>query len=215
LRHAPSGLRRASETSVHDVKADAAQRRMLEGFRNGSDDAKSERLPKPHGNAVRLRNRVELHRGVSLLTSPGERVLAERAPHPPAPRIAGDHEARRGDVRARAGTVGAHMSRPKHAWAVAGHDRVAGRSFYPHVPCLLGRPSGVVSESLTGGDDLPEDGPDGRPVSVDVFANPHRSILTESLNQGRIFFEPPSGKCEGADARRRWPGLWCPEHIVA
>jgi len=74
------------------------------------------------------------------------------------------------------------MSHPKHAWAVAGHDRVAGRSFYPHVPSLLGRPSGVVSESLTGGDDLPEDGPDGRPVSVDVFTNPHRGILTEGLS---------------------------------
>jgi len=69
---------------VHDVKADATQRGVLKSLGNGPDDVKSERLPKSHGDVVRFHNGVELHRGVSLLTSPGERVLAERTSDPPA-----------------------------------------------------------------------------------------------------------------------------------
>ena len=69
---------------MHDVKADAAQRGVLKSLGNGPDDVKSERLPKSHGDVVRFHNGVELHRGVSLLTSPGERVLAERTSDPPA-----------------------------------------------------------------------------------------------------------------------------------
>src|SRR5918995_6207077 len=134
---------------------------MLESLRDSSNDVESKRLVKPHGDAVGFDDGVELHRGVPLLTSPTERVLAERTPDPPAPRIAGDHEARRGDVRARTGTIGSHLRRPEHARAVAGHDRAAGRGLHPHTPGLLGRPSWVVRESLAGGDNLPKDGPDG------------------------------------------------------
>ena len=70
---------------MHDVKADAAQRGVLKSLGNGPDDVKSERLPKSHGDVVRFHNGVELHRGVSLLTSPGERVLAERTSDPRPP----------------------------------------------------------------------------------------------------------------------------------
>jgi hypothetical protein len=34
---------------VHDVEADAPQRRVLESLWDGADDAKPERLPQPHG----------------------------------------------------------------------------------------------------------------------------------------------------------------------
>jgi hypothetical protein len=91
---------------------------MLESLGNGPDDAKFERSPKSNGDVVRFRDSVELHRGVSLLTSPRERVLPQLTPNPPAPRIAGDHEARRGDVRARTGAVGPHLRRPEHPRAV-------------------------------------------------------------------------------------------------
>ena len=155
---------------------------MLESLGNGTDDAKSERSPKSHSDVVPFRDGVELHRGVPLLTSPRERVLPQRTSDPPAPRIAGDHEARRGDVGARTGAVGPHLRRPKHPRAGEGHNRVAGRGLYPHVLGLLGGPSRVVSESVTGGDDLPEDGPDGRPVGVDVSTNLHRGILIEAPN---------------------------------
>jgi hypothetical protein len=73
---------------VHYVKTDAAQCRVLKSLGNGSDDVKSECLPKSHGDVVRFHNGVELHSGVSLLTSPRERVLAERTSDPPASRIA-------------------------------------------------------------------------------------------------------------------------------
>jgi hypothetical protein len=82
ILRAPDGIRRTSEASVHDVEADAASRGVLESFGNGSDDAKPERLPEPHGDVVRFRNGVKLHRGVSLLTGPGECVLAESASAP-------------------------------------------------------------------------------------------------------------------------------------
>jgi hypothetical protein len=55
---------------------------VLKSLGNGPDDVKSERLPKSHGGVVRFRNGVELHRGVSLLASPRERVLAERTSDP-------------------------------------------------------------------------------------------------------------------------------------
>jgi hypothetical protein len=89
---------------------------MLKGLGNGPDDVKSERLPKSHGDVVRFHNRVELHSGVPLLTGPGERVLTERTSDPLAPRLSGYHEARRCDVRARTGAVGANVGRPEHAW---------------------------------------------------------------------------------------------------
>jgi hypothetical protein len=79
---------------VHDVKADAPKRRVFKSLGNGPNDVKPKFPPKSHGDVVRFHNRVELHRSASLLTSPRERVLAERTSHPPAPRIAGYHEAR-------------------------------------------------------------------------------------------------------------------------
>lgn len=38
-----------SEMPVHDVETDASPRGVLESLWNGSEDAKSERLPKPYG----------------------------------------------------------------------------------------------------------------------------------------------------------------------
>jgi hypothetical protein len=61
---------------------------VLESFGNGPDDAKPERPPEPHGNEVGFHHGVELHRSVSALARPPERVLAERAPDPPAPCVA-------------------------------------------------------------------------------------------------------------------------------
>jgi hypothetical protein len=78
----------ASEASVHYVKADAAQCRVLKSLGSGSADVKSECLPQSNGDVVRFHNGVELHSGVPLLAGPGERVLAERAPDSPASRIA-------------------------------------------------------------------------------------------------------------------------------
>jgi hypothetical protein len=164
---------------------------VLKSLGNGPDDVKSERLPKSHGGVVRFHNGVELHRGVSLLASPRERVLAERTSDPPASRVAGDHEARGGDVRARTGTVRSHLRRPEHPGAVAGYNRVTRRSLYPHVLGLLGRPFRVVNESVASSDDLPEDGPDGRPVGVNVFTNPHYDILIEAPNQIQSKTIPP------------------------
>src|SRR5918998_2271481 len=134
---------------------------------------------------VRFHNGVELYRGVPLLTSPRERVLAERASDPAAPRVAGDHEARGGDVRARTGTIRSHLRRPEHPGALAGYNRATGRGLYPHFLGRLGRPSRVVSESVAIGDDLPEDGPDRRPVGVEVSTNSHGDILIEAPNQSR------------------------------
>src|SRR5215212_2106878 len=162
------------------METDAAQRGMLEGFGDGPDDAKSKRLPQPHGDGVRFHDGVELHRGVPLLTSPGERVLAERAPHSSALHLPGDHEARGCDVRARAGAVGTHVRRPENPRAVAGHDRAAGRGYYPYAPCLLGGPSRVIGEGLARGDDLPEDGPDILPVGIGVSSNLQCSLLTKA-----------------------------------
>ncbi|HEV2121733.1 MAG TPA: transposase, partial [Chloroflexota bacterium] len=88
-------------------------------------------------------------------------------------RRAGDHEARRGDMRARAGAITPHLRCPEHPRARAGYNRAARRSLYPHLPGLLGRPSRIVSVAVAGGDDLPEDRPDCRPVAVNVFADLH------------------------------------------
>ena len=215
---------------MHDVKADAPKRGMLKGLRNGPDDVKPKFPPKSHSNLVRFHNGVELHRSVSLLTSPRERVLAERTSHPPAPRIAGYHEARGCDVRARTGAVGPHVRRPEHAWGVASYNRQARRARHPHVPGLLGRPSRVVSDSVAGSDDLLEDGPDGRPVGIYVFTNPHYDILIEASNQSKaippldalppetkllsLFFTLPLKSAKG---RRRDDVLspWCLNYVVA
>ena len=77
------------------------------------------------------------------------------------------------------------MGRPEYQGALAGYNRQAGRDHHPHVLRLLGRPSRVVSESIAGSDDLPEDGPDGRPVGIYVFTNPHHDILIEAPNQSQ------------------------------
>ena len=176
---------------MHDVKADAPKRGMLKGLRNGPDDVKPKFPPKSHSNLVRFHNGVELHRSVSLLTSPRERVLAERTSHPPAPRITGDHKARGCDVRARTGAVGTHVRSPEHQGVVACYNRATRRIHHPHLPGLLGRPSRVVSESVAGSDDLLEDGPDGRPVGIYVFTNPHYDILIEASNQSQSKAIPP------------------------
>ena len=171
-----------SEALVHNVKADAAERRVLKRLRNGPDDLKSERLPKSHSGVVCFHNGIELHCGVPRLTGPGERVLTERASDSAAPRIDGDHETRGGDVRAWSGTIRSHLRCPEHPRSVAGDNRVARQSLNPDGPGLLGRPSTIVSERITGGDDLPEDWPYGRPVAVDVLMNPDRGIVIKILS---------------------------------
>src|SRR5215207_8864570 len=121
-----SSVSNHSKVTVHNVQADAAEGRVGKGLGNGPDDLKSELLPESHGDVVRCHNRVELHRGVPLLFGPGECVLAERPPDSTAPRIGGNHEAGRGDVRARTGTIRSHLRRPEHPRSLAGDDRVTG-----------------------------------------------------------------------------------------
>ena len=175
-----------SKVPVHDVESDAAERRVCECFGNGPDDLKSELLPESYGGVVRFDDGVELHRGVPLRLCPGERVLAERAPDSAAPRIAGDHEASRGDVRARTGTIWSHLRRSEHPRSIAGDDRVTRRRLDPDLTGLVRRPCGVVRVGVTGGDDLPEDWPDGWPVTVDVFPNPHDVILFKVPSSGKV-----------------------------
>src|SRR5829696_5019949 len=109
-----------------------------------------------------------------------ESAYSPSARHSSALHLPGDHEARGCDVRARAGAVGTHVRRPENPRAVAGHDRAAGRGYYPHAPCLLGGPSRVIGEGLARGDDLPEDGPDVLPVGIGVSSNLQCSLLTKA-----------------------------------
>jgi len=88
----------ALETPVHDVEADATQRGVLERLGNGTDDLEPERLPEPHGGNVGFDDGVELHCCEPFRMSPGQHVLAQRTSHPASTGIAGNHEARRGDV---------------------------------------------------------------------------------------------------------------------
>src|SRR5829696_809583 len=180
------------EEPVHDVQTDAAEGRVGEGLGNGADDLKSELLPKSHGSLVRSHDRVELHRGVPLLLCPGERVLAERAPNSPPPRIGRDHEAGGSDMRARTGTIRPHLRGPEHPRSLAGDDSVTGRNVDPYFPGLLGRPLGVVCIRIAGADDLLEDRPDGRPIAVGVFPNLHYVTL----------ITPPSPSTRSAIMRR-------------
>ena len=112
---------------MHDVKADAAQRRVLESLGDCTDDAKPELPPESYSGFVCLYDGVELHRSVPLAAGPRERVLAERTSDPTSPCIAGDHEARRRDVRARPRSIRPHLRCTEHARAVQGYDRETGR----------------------------------------------------------------------------------------
>jgi len=76
-----------SEAFVHDVKTDATELRVLESFGDGPDDLKSKCLPQLDGGHVRFHHRVELHRRVSVGSSPGERILAERTSDTKSSRI--------------------------------------------------------------------------------------------------------------------------------
>jgi hypothetical protein len=78
---------------------------VVERAGNGADDPKSEALVL-HGPVVGLRHRVELHSGITGLPRPGQRVPAQRLTDAASARVAGDHEAGGGDMRARSRPVG-------------------------------------------------------------------------------------------------------------
>src|SRR5581483_4283190 len=65
-----------SELQVHDVQANAAERRVREGAGNRPHHAEAEPLVEPDGVVVALGDRVELHPGVPACPGPVHRELA-------------------------------------------------------------------------------------------------------------------------------------------
>jgi hypothetical protein len=144
-------------------------------------------VPKPNSNMVRFHNGVEMLRGVALLARPRERVLPKRATPWPRELLA---TMKLAVETCEPGPGRSGPCAPSRARASLRRLRQSGQEdlLPTHVAGPLGGPSRVVSEGVTGDDDPPEDGPDGRPVSVDVLTNLHSGILIKDplQSQGKV-----------------------------
>ena len=58
---------------MHEVQSDPFEGGVLECLGHGADDEKTVLLPEFHCRIVRFNDRVEFHRGVSLLARPKRR----------------------------------------------------------------------------------------------------------------------------------------------
>src|SRR4051794_40812523 len=166
-----------SEPLVHDVQADPAVTAVVEGFRDGGEDLEAERLPEVYRRGVGLDHGVELHPVVALAARPVEDVRAEGAAGAVAVVGRVDHEARGGDVRAAAGTVGPHLCRAQEPSVVLGDEGPAGGWLHPDGAGLVAGEALGVGVGLAGGDDGVEDGPDPGPVLVRGHPNDHGTTL--------------------------------------
>lgn len=123
---------------MHDVQADEPEPRMLERLRHSPNHLKAKGLIQPHRGSVGFYDRIELHGSEPLLTSPGQRVLAQCAPDALSARLPSHHKACRGDVRSWTRTVSPHMRGAQDFSTFTGDDSVVRGWLNPDSVRLIG-----------------------------------------------------------------------------
>src|SRR5262245_27599307 len=164
----------ASERAEHDVQAHPAGRWMLEGTRNGSDDAEAKPLVDLDCRGIGLRNGVELHARIAAFSCPVQRVPAQRSADALAPRVGGNHKAGRADMRTRTCLIRANLCSAEDVAILERDHGVRGRSLDPDGTRLLGGHRWLIGVGSRGPDYLAHDRPCSRPVVVGKLSYLHR-----------------------------------------